>query len=523
MKLRAQSSGRRYTAAFFSHCLSLLLLFVLAWSSLVLPATADWPTYRGSLARRGNLDGKAGPEKPAVLWVYKAQEHFVAAPVPHAGHMFVAGLGAFNTGVFHCFAANLDAPQRLVWSKTVPYVKRPTVCSPAVAEDLVVFGDGMHQTDGALLFCIRADTGRPQWQYSVPGHLVHIESPPTIDRGRVYVGAGAAGVLCLELERTVLDGKELSLTALRPAMEKAWTDLNAKYEEEKKKDPDFAVPPGDDALPKAQPVLVWQVGKMIWHVDAPLAVDGEALYVCSAFLEDEKLGRRSLFRLRTSDGGVVWEIPLRLNPWAGPTIAGDLVLVACSSIRFDATRTDRAEGEIVAVEASSGRVKWRKTVPGGVLAPVAIGDDLAVFTATDGKIRALQIASGKEKWTYNAKNPFFGGVAIAGRTVYAADLKAVLYAVQLGSGKVPWAFDVARAPEVQLPGMVFGSPTVHEGRIYLATCNVAGPHAGQPSVVVCIGEKGKEAGALAAGTIAVDEKNGPCAFPAEWHHANCLP
>ncbi|MCX7591476.1 MAG: PQQ-binding-like beta-propeller repeat protein, partial [Kiritimatiellae bacterium] len=457
------------------------------------------------IQRRGNLDGKPGPSRPEILWVYKAQQHFVASPVPDGGSLFLAGLGAFNTGVFQCFATANDAPQRLLWSKTVPYVKRPTVCPPAVAGGLVVFGDGMHQTDDALLFCLQADTGRPLWQYALPGRLVHIEAAPTIDRGRVYVGAGAAGVLCIELDRAMLEGKEADLQTLKTTIEKAWAALNAKYEEEKKKDPDFAVPPDDDALPKATPKLVWQVGKAIWHVDAPVGVEGDAVYVGSAFLEEEKLGRRALIRLRAGDGSVVWETPLRLNPWAGPTLAGDVVLVACSSIRFDTTRIGRAEGEIVAIETETGHVRWRKSVPGGVLSPVAVAEGLAVFTATDGKIRAWYVADGREKWSYPAKNPFFGGVAIAAGTVFAADLKAVLYAVDLATGKMLWSFDVGGDPSVQLPGMVFGSPVVDGGKIYLATCNIVGTHAGQPSVVVCIGEAGSAAKSAVSAGIAVDK------------------
>ena len=32
-----------------------------------------------------------------------------------------------------------------------------------------------------------------------------------------------------------------------------WKELQAKYEEDKKKDPDFAIPPSEDALPKPAP------------------------------------------------------------------------------------------------------------------------------------------------------------------------------------------------------------------------------------------------------------------------------
>ena len=162
---------------------------------------ADWPTHRGNPQRTGNLDGQPGPKTPKVLWAYKSQEHFVASPVPEAQAVYIPGLGAFNTGVFHCLAVGPKAPQRVSWSKAAPFIGHPTVSSPAVADGLVVFGDGMHQTDDAVLYCLQAQSGCPLWQLAVPGKLVHLEASPTIDKGRVYIGGGDAGVLCVALKR----------------------------------------------------------------------------------------------------------------------------------------------------------------------------------------------------------------------------------------------------------------------------------------------------------------------------------
>jgi uncharacterized protein (DUF433 family) len=44
-------------------------------------------------------------------------------------------------------------------------------------------------------------------------------------------------------------------------------------------------------------------------------------------------------------------------------------------------------------------------------------------------------------------------------------------------------------PLIKSPGMVYGGPIVHGGRIYVATCNLAGMFANQPTAVVCIGDK----------------------------------
>src|SRR5262245_22355590 len=137
-------------------------------ASLSLAATvadaADWTTYRGNSQRTGNIDGKAGPTKPQVLWAYASKDHFVAAPVPVEKRLLVSGFSGFNTPALYCLDIDPKAGKRVAWSKAVPLLKLPTVSSPAVADGKVIFGDGMHQTDGAELRCLRQDTGRLLWQ-----------------------------------------------------------------------------------------------------------------------------------------------------------------------------------------------------------------------------------------------------------------------------------------------------------------------------------------------------------------------
>ena len=483
------NGGRRVLPWLYAAC---ALWFVLAGTT----TAADWPTYRGTHRRTGNIDNRRGPKVPQVHWVHKAGEHFVASVVPVHGALYVSGLGAFNTGIFHCMALQPDSPRRVLWSKGTPFIKRPTVCSPVAVGGLVVFGDGMHQTDDAILYCVQAETGLPVWQLPVPGRLVHLEASPTIHNGRIYTGGGAAGIICVDLNRVTLEGIEQDLSSAYAVVEKHWEELNARYRQESRK-MEFAVPPSHDMLPKPAPKLLWQAGKDSWHVDAPVVVVNDMVLAGSAYLDEEKVGKRSLLCLRAKDGGVVWEVALKHNPWAGATVSGSTALVGCSNIRFDVAKANDAKGEVVAVNIADGKIKWRKEIPGGILSPVAVEDDVAVLTATDGKIRAYSVATGEGLWVHDAGRPFFAGPALAGGMVYAADLGAVVHAVSRRSGKKEWTLNVPKEPGVQVPGMVYGAPLVHDGKIYLSTCNIEGENADKPGMIVCIGEKRdrREAGA----------------------------
>jgi outer membrane protein assembly factor BamB len=468
------------------------LTFAIAVLATPLAAADDapWSTYRGNNRRTGNTDNVAGPAKPEVLWFVKSTEHYATAPVPCGSDILFPGLGAFNSGVVNSIPMSPKDVKAVkpTWTKAAPLVRLPTVSSPAVVDGKIVFGDGMHQTDGSVLYCLPADGGHLLWALQVPGTLVHMEGSPAVSKGRVYVGGGAAGVMCVDLNTVTLDGKELSVKEM-PAMQAAhWKKLQAKFEEEKKKDPDFAVPPTENDLLKPSPKAIWKQGEKRWHCDAPLLIAGDKVLVASAFLDKEKEGERALFCLNAADGKEIWKAPLTYNPWGGPTLAGDTVIVTTSTIPYDPKEVEGAKGEVIAIDLADGKEKWKKAVPGGVIGCAAATADAAIFTCTDGKLRAFDIKDGSRKMIYDAKAPFFAPPAVVGDVAYVADLKGIVHAVDVKTGVATWTLDLGAEP-LKLPGMNYGGITVHGGKLFLATCNLEGAYARQPTCVLCIGSK----------------------------------
>jgi outer membrane protein assembly factor BamB len=264
--------------------------------------------------------------------------------------------------------------------------------------------------------------------------------------------------------------------------------MSDKYEIEKKKDPDFAIPPNEAALPRPAPKILWQKGKGAWHVDAPVLAAGDKIYVTSAYLDKERLGERAVFCLNAADGAELWKAPLKYNAWAGATLAGDRVIVPCSTIRYDPKELPMAKGEVLSLKAGDGAVEWRKDTSGAILATAAAAGDSLILCDTEGSIRALDAKTGNPKWASKVGAPFFAGPAVAADAIYAADIDGMVYAVGLADGKPRWKLDLANDSAVKAPGMVYGSPIVHGGRLYLGTCNLEGKTAGGETVIVCIGE-----------------------------------
>jgi len=465
---------------------TLAALLVTASLAPAVAGDVDWSAHRGGPSRTGNVDGKPGPARPKVLWVQRSKEQFLA-PLSVAGdRLFATVMGAFNSGGIRAF--DLSEAKPPVWSKGAPGIKLPTVGSPVSSGGRLVFGEGMHQTDGSALHCVRVADGRPLWTLDVPGELVHIEAAPTIAGGKVYVGSGSGGVLCVDLNQVTLNGKDLSAADAEKELDKAWKTMIDAYEADKKKDPDFAIPPNEAALPKPAPKVLWQVGKGAWHVDAPVLVAGDRVFVCSAYLDKERLGERVVVCLNATTGAEVWKAPLKFNAWAGATLAGDRVIVPCSTIRYDPKELGSAKGEVVALQAADGKVEWRKDLSGAVLATAAAIGDSALICDTEGQVRALDLKSGNPKWVTKCGAAFFAGPAVAGDAIYVADIEGVVRSLGLADGKLRWKLDLGADEAVHAPGMVYGSPIVHGGKLYVGTSTLEGKAAGGETVIVCIGE-----------------------------------
>ena len=486
-------------------------LVVLLTSGAAPIAAGDWPTYQGSARRAGNVDGRAGPKRPRVLWALPGRSHYLAAPAPVGERLFVSALGAFNAPEISALDLASGAAERVVWTRRPPVLELPTA-SPVTARDGVVYaGEGMHQNIAGAVVAFAASDGLPLWRQAFAGELRHVEGGPTIDAaGRVFVGCGSGGIVCIDGDRVASGGKVRSRAEHEVLARAVWEELVAAYEKEKRDDPDFAVPPNPGDLASrldARPAIRWTAGNDAWHVDSSVllvdaktaaGIDSDRVIAGSAFLEDERSGERAAVCVDAARGRLLWKAPLGFNPWGAPSVAtigeGErartLAFIGCASIRFDPATVDGARGEVVALDAASGERVWSLEVPGAVLGPLAIDASgrRGVFAATDGRVVCVDTASGEEVWRARSSAPFFAGVAIAGDRVYGCDLDGRVLALSLERGERLWELDLGRDPQVGFPGRVFASLVCESGTLFAMTHNLDGPHASEPTVVVAIGE-----------------------------------
>jgi outer membrane protein assembly factor BamB len=84
-------------------------------------------------------------------------------------------------------------------------------------------------------------------------------------------------------------------------------------------------------------------------------------------------------------------------------------------------------GAVNALDPATGRILWRHTFAGPVVAPVSFANGV-VFAVGGKTVVALNAATGDVLWSFDMHAPGFGGVAIARGRAYVGDLSGTVYA-----------------------------------------------------------------------------------------------
>ena len=63
------------------------------------------------------------------------------------------------------------------------------------------------------------------------------------------------------------------------------------------------------------------------------------------------------------------------------------------------------EGDVVALDASTGTEKWKAKVANEVIAAPAIGQGLVLVHSNDGRVTAFDENSGERRWFWNHDAP----------------------------------------------------------------------------------------------------------------------
>lgn len=129
-----------------------------------------------------------------------------------------------------------------------------------------------------------------------------------------------------------------------------------------------------------------------------------------------------------------------------------------------------AKGGLTAAQVPQLKLKWRFAFPA---ANVAFGQPTVVdgrlFVGSDkGVVYAMDAKSGCVYWTFAADATVRTALTVAQGRVYFGDVRAQAYAVDAMDGHLLWKTKV----EQHALARITGSPTLHEGRLYVPVSSI---------------------------------------------------
>jgi outer membrane protein assembly factor BamB len=213
-----------------------------------------------------------------------------------------------------------------------------------------------------------------------------------------------------------------------------------------------------------------RTGRERWHFDAGAAVTSSPAVTETAVYFGTYDEHFLAVDRRT--GSLLWRRaagPVMALPWghesgdrytSSPAIAGQTVVFGAG------------DGQVYAVDASSGRVRWKAATGGRVRSSPAISDGMVVVGSFDGCIYAFDLATGTRRWRYATEGAgLFSGdfgfdrrsiqssPAIAQGVAFVGARDGFVYAVNVADGKLRWRFD-------HKISWIIGSPAVADGVVY---------------------------------------------------------
>ncbi len=220
-----------------------------------------------------------------------------------------------------------------------------------------------------------------------------------------------------------------------------------------------------NAQASAQPKIVWKNGigngsssdfKLLAH---PVAGRGR-IYTMDA------QGLVRAFNMK--NGERAWERDTTPKDSDEEAIGGGLALDG------DTVYATTGFGDVYALRAETGEVKWRKSLLKPLRAAPTVADSRVYAVSVDNELAALDAATGETLWrhsgiTENAALMGASSPAVEGDSVFVAYNSGEIFGLRVQNGRVSWSFSLASAAQGgALPAIadIRGLPVLDRGRLY---------------------------------------------------------
>ncbi|HEV1993522.1 MAG TPA: PQQ-binding-like beta-propeller repeat protein, partial [Candidatus Acidoferrum sp.] len=213
----------------------------------------------------------------------------------------------------------------------------------------------------------------------------------------------------------------------------------------------------------------WQFHTKVQVLSSP-AIAADKLYFGSS--------DHCLYALDLATGALKWRFKSEGRITSSPAVSAGVVYFGSY------------DGNFYAVDAATGQLKWKfqtggerrfaakhlhgsepaaETMPDPFdfyLSSPVIWSGGVYFGSGDTNVYALDAASGKLKWKFKTGDVVHASPAISGGTLFAGSWDSHFYALEAGSGKEVWRFKTGEDPDIHNQVGIQSSATVADGVVY---------------------------------------------------------
>jgi outer membrane protein assembly factor BamB len=356
----------------------------------VISLVLTWPREKVSPVEEA---GGPGPQLVDVrVWFETADYDEVLSSVTVAGDRVYFGVGKQSglrsSGAVVCLER---ATGRELWRFDDGGAMKPVFATPAVEGGHVFTGEGLHTDVERRLFRLDAATGTPSWPAPV-ATTGHTEGSPRVVGDRVYFSAGGDGLYCANASTGATvwhfrgDEQKLHIDT-PPAISDGRVFVGSGYR--------TLALLGLDARTGAE---LWRTPVRLRSFGPPLVLGDRVVYGLGTgnLLEDlatepdgppERSPAGVVVCVEAATGKEVWRYDTPKSVHTAPTADGRTVYAACQ------------DGSVFALDRHSGELRWRRPL-GSALTAGPVATPRAVYAVTrKGLVACLDPTDGGVYWT----------------------------------------------------------------------------------------------------------------------------
>ena len=124
-------------------------------------------------------------------------------------------------------------------------------------------------------------------------------------------------------------------------------------------------------------------------------------------------------------------------------------------------------GDLVALDAGTGEVAWKRNVQGGIQSSPIVVDGRLYIGSEEGLVHSFDSETGKPVWQFRAGTPVKTSPSYNGGTLFFGNYSGSVFALDAKSGKEKWRTDTTSTSPGGSGGF-YSSPAVAGGKVYLA-------------------------------------------------------